>query len=153
MNGFYTVTESLKNTLKAKGFRVITLGDNFKVDIARQTIFPYAHIIPDSATKTGNITTWTFRIIGMDLVIFSKDNIKDLAEPFYTSDNLQDVLNDIQNRLSQVVELYERGSESLALNKLYSDVTFTPFLERYENLVAGWEISITLTLPTGGSIC
>lgn len=100
MNGFYTISQSLFTQLKNYGFRVVTMGDNFKIDIVRQTIFPYAHIIPDTSVKSGQVTEWGFRIIGMDLVDFNKDDTRDEVEPFYNTDNMQDVLNDIHNRLS-----------------------------------------------------
>ena len=100
MNGFYDITKSLYDILITKGFNVVTLGDNYKVDIERQTIFPYAHIVPETSLKRGNVTDYTFSVIGMDLVDFNKDEVTD----YFSNDNMQDVLNDVHNRLSQVLE-------------------------------------------------
>ena len=152
MNSFYTITESLNSVLKAKGFRNINLGDQYKTDIMRQTIFPYALIIPETSTPDGQVTDYTFRIIGMDLVDFNKDDLRDEIEPFYTTDNLQDVFNDIHNRFVQVIEQYQRGDENSDLLKLVG-ASLDAFFQRGENLLAGWELTITIQLPTGGSIC
>ncbi len=153
MNGFYSITESIYAILKDKGFKVVSLGDSYKIDLLRQTIFPYAHIIPESSVKSGSVTEWTFTIVGMDIVDFNKDALRDLENPFYSNDNLQDVLNDVHNMLSQFMEQYERGAESGKLIKIVTDSTFTAFIQRGENLLAGWEIDITIEAPTGGSIC
>ena len=153
MNGFYTISQSLFTQLKKYGFNVVTMGDNFKVDIVRQTIFPYAHIIPDTSEKDGQVTTWGFKIIGMDLVDWNKDDPRDEIEPFYTTDNMQDVLNDIHNRLSRVIEQYERGSEYDDFLRITDSVQFLSFMERYENLLAGWEVDFTIETPTEGNIC
>lgn len=153
MNGFYTISQSLFTQLKKYGFNVVTMGDNFKIDIVRQTIFPYAHIIPDTSVKSGQTTSWGFRIIAMDLVDFNKDDPRDEIEPFYSTDNMQDVLNDIHNRLSRVIEQYERGTEYDNFLRIDDDVNFLAFMERYENLLAGWEMDIIIEAPTNGNIC
>jgi hypothetical protein len=153
MNGFYKITQSMKEVLTEKGFNVVTIGDNFKVDIARQTIFPYVHIVPDGSVKQGSVTAWNFVIIGMDIVDINKEALRDQEEPFYTTDNMQDVLNDIYNRLAQFCEFYERGDGWTDLKQMTDDVTFTAFMERYENVLAGWEIGITITTPTEIPIC
>jgi len=149
MNQFYAITKSLNDTLQDKGFEVVTIGDNFKVDLERQTIFPYAHIIPETSLKQGNVTQFTFSIIGMDLVDFNKIEVTD----FFGNDNVQDVLNDIHNRLSQVLEYYERGEGSELLIKAEGESTLTAFMHRFKNVLTGWELGITLTIPTNGSIC
>ena len=149
MNGFYNITKSLYDVLIAKGFNVVTLGDNYKVDLERQTIFPYAHIVPESSLKRGAVTDFTFSIVGMDLVDFNKTKVTD----YFNNDNMQDVLNDVHNRLSQVLEYYERGVGNSALFKAFGESTLTAFTHRYENLLTGWELGITITIPTDGSIC
>ena len=149
MNRFYKITQSLYTTLLAKGFEVVTLGDNYKVDLERQTIFPYAHIVPVSSIKRGSVTDYTFSIVGMDQVDFNKNESTD----FYTNDNMQDVLNDIHNRLINFVEYYERSNAQAGITSIEGDSTLNAFTQRYDNLLTGWELDITLTVPTGGSIC
>lgn len=153
MNSFYKVTQSMKDTLTDEGFNVVTIGDNYKVDIVRQTIFPYAHIVPDGKVKRGNVTDWNFVVIGMDIVDINKDDIRDQNTPFYTTDNMQDVLNDISNRLDKFCEYYERGDGWSDLLRMQGDLSSESFMERYENVLAGWSMTVTITLPTDISIC
>ena len=150
MNTFYKVTTALYDTLKAKGFNVVTLGDQYKIDLARQTIFPYAHIIPDDSNISGKIVNYSFRIMGMDLVDFSK---KSNDSTFYGNDNMQDVLNDIHNRLNLVVEQFFRGDEFDNLIRLDGDYSLVAFVERFENLLAGWELTINIQIPSEATIC
>ncbi len=150
MNTFYKVTTALYDTLKAKGFNVVTLGDQYKIDLARQTIFPYAHIIPDDSNISGKIVNYSFRIMGMDLVDFSK---KSNDSTFYGNDNMQDVLNDIHNRLNLVVEQFFRGDEFDNLIRLDGDYSLVAFVERFENLLAGWELTINIQIPSDATIC
>ena len=153
MNSFFKITQALKTELTTQGFNVVTLGDTFKVDIARQTIFPYAHIVPGGFVKQGKITEWDFKIIAMDIVDFNKDDLRDEAEPFYSTDNMQDVLNDIANRLSQVIEQFQRGQYWDEYLRVTDDVGGDSFTERFENLLAGWELDVTIQAPNNGSIC
>ncbi len=153
MNAFYKITESLRDQLTEAGFPVLTLGDNFKVDLKRQTIFPYAHIVPQGNTMEGNMLIYTFTIIGVDLVDFNKDDVRDQEDPFYSYDNLQDVLNDIDNRLLKVAEIYRRGDAFDDLVQLNGSPTLDPFMERYENLVAGWELTLVFQVPNNIGIC
>jgi len=153
MNGFYKITESIKEVLTDKGFNVVTIGDNFKADLGRQTIFPYAHIVPDGSVKQGNVTQWNFVIIGMDIVDINEEDLRKQKEPFYTTDNMQDVLNDVHNRLDLFCEYYERGKGWTDLEQMKGDITFTAFMERYENVLSGWEMGVTIVTPTDVSIC
>lgn len=153
MNGFYSITTALFNELTSAGFKVVTLGDYFKTDIARQTIFPLAHIVPQTATIPGDVDLITFSIIGMDLVDFNKADLRDAEQPFYGIDNLQDVLNDIHNRLSLVAEQFRRGTAYDFLFHLEGVPSLNPFFERFENLLAGWELEITFKLPSNTPIC
>jgi phage major head subunit gpT-like protein len=51
MTGFYQITQALKNQLDADAFvNTVTMGDIFKVDLNKQTIFPLSHIIINTAT-------------------------------------------------------------------------------------------------------
>ena len=156
MNAFYKITTALNTELKAAGFSVVTIGDYFKADLSRQTIFPYAHIVPQSksyGTKTETMNSYSFAIIGMDIVDFNKDDLRNEAKPFEGTDNLIDVLNDIDNRLELVVEQFVRGREYDLNIVSYGQPSQDNFMERFENLLAGWELVIELTVPNDTPIC
>lgn len=150
MNSFYSVTQSVFEQLKSAGFNDIFLGEIYDTDLERQTIFPYAVIVPQTSTLPDNVDSITLLVVGMDLVDFSKASKREREEPFFGIDNVQDVLNDIHNRLSLISEYYKRGPE---LFELDGDASFDPFLHRFENLLYGWELTITIKLPANTPIC
>jgi len=150
MNSFYTVTQAIFEQLKKAGFNDVFLGEIYETDLERQTIFPYAVIVPQTATLPVNVDVITILIVGMDLVDFSKSDPRDQEEPFYGIDNVQDVLNDIYNRLSLVSEYFKRGETLFELDGVAS---LDPFLHRFEDLLYGWELTLTIKLPANTPIC
>ena len=55
MNGFYYAVGTLRDYLKANGFiNTVSTGDIYDVDLAKQTIYPYVHIIVNNATPKEN---------------------------------------------------------------------------------------------------
>ena len=147
MNGFYEITTQLYNELIAAGIPVVTLGDYLKVDLSRQNPLPYAHIVPQISLVKENTVEYTFAIIAMDLVDFNKDSLRDEENTFNGTDNLQDVLNDIHNRLNLVVYQFRYGDQWDNLIHGDNDYTLDPFFKRFENLYAGWELNVTFEYP------
>lgn len=140
-NSYYTILDLFLTELKAVGFRVVSLGDILEMDLSRQTIYPLAHIIPDTAELNETTTTLNFEIIGADLVDFSKDDIREQTESFYGINNLQDVYQDILGKLSTFVKRLDNSDYEL--NYYFS---LEPFSERMENLLAGWTLSFSITI-------
>lgn len=153
MQSYYKITEALKSESTRFGFKTVVFGDLSKVDLKRQSIFPLIHIVPDIVSITGKMTQYNFSIYGMDLVDFNKIDLNTVPETFEGTDNLQDVLNDILIRLSSVISQFTRGDQYDQLIRVTSTSSLTPFQERFENLLAGWELSITIETMTGDEIC
>jgi hypothetical protein len=54
---YYEITKAIKDQLKEDLFvNTVTIGDIFKVDLNKLTIFPLSHIMINSATYQG--PTW-----------------------------------------------------------------------------------------------
>ena len=152
MRQFYTVTQKIKDTLIADDFvNTVRLGDPTEVDLKKNEIFPSAHIIPGSVTHNGSTLSMGFDVLVMDIVDVTKDELQEVVDPFHGVDNLQDVWNtqlQVANRL--IVEM-QRGS--LHRDLFQTDTaTIAPFKDRFENLLAGWVISLTVTVPNN-EIC
>ena len=74
-------------------------------------------------------------------------------DDFYGNDNLQDVLNtqfEVGNRL---VTLLRRGDLFANHYQVTSDATLTPFIERFSNVLAGYELEVTIEMKNDISIC
>ena len=148
MTGYYKILETWTAELKAAGFRNVTFGSIEDVDLNRQSIFPLAHIVPDTVNRDGKMTTYTFEILGMDLVDFNKDDYRDMPEPTHQPSNVQDVLNDILIRLSNAAQTFITGNNFDLLMQATGTQDYIPFMERFESLLAGFTFSITIQMPT-----
>lgn len=149
--GYYYVINKLKDYLKATPFiNTVTVGDLNAVDLYKQTIFPLSHIIVNNAGIAETTMTLNISILFMDIV--------DLADKGETSkwesnDNEQDVLNTqltIAQRLS--VDLI-RGSLYSQNVQVAGELNAEPFVDRFENKIAGWTLSFDLIIPNDMTIC
>lgn len=145
---YYQITQLMYDTLKDSrvDFRTITHGSLEDVDLARQTIFPLAHVTPSTATLNPKTISFSINIAALDIVDFNKDDLRDEPHPFRGTDNKMDVLNDLCIKLQIAADIIRR---KLSDNNIDIDDTIqlTPFVDRFENLLAGWETSFTITIP------
>jgi len=69
MTGYYYIINSIKEYLASTGLiNTITVGDIYKVDLAKQTLFPLSHIIANNAQLSDNTITLNISILFMDIV-------------------------------------------------------------------------------------
>jgi hypothetical protein len=155
MRQFYDITTKLKDTLEAHSqVNVVTTGDLFDIDLNKQTIFPLSHIIINQASFEGQIVRMSVSLVCMDLVDDTKENPRAQAEPFYGTSNVQDILNTQLAVINDVVTELRRGTLYSDLYQLDGNPTCTPFLERFENLLAGWTATFDVLLAnTEISVC
>ena len=148
MSKLYDIIDKLKETGEAlPSIRTITFGNLEDVDIKRQTIFPLIHIVPGTATLNGSTITWAFQIHAMDLIDFNKDDLNDMDDPFHGTDNMQDVLSDMVQQLSIMVDKIKRGA-SFGTYEIVGSQTMTPFLNKTGNGLAGYTLSVTINSPS-----
>ena len=154
MQGFYNVTTKIREELEKDEFcKTVTYGDIFNVDLKKQTIFPLSHFMVNNATLNGNIWTFSFSLLCMDLV----DKVKDYAEgdPDYFEgvENEQDVWNTQLAVANRVLEMLRRGDLYDELFQLDGQPSCQPFVDRFENDLAGWPVDFTIMIPNGMTIC
>ena len=154
MQGFYNVTTKIREELEKDEFcKTVTYGDIFNVDLKKQTIFPLSHFMVNNATLNGNIWTFSFSLLCMDLV----DKVKDYAEgdPDYFEgvENEQDVWNTQLAVANRVLEMLRRGDLYDELFQLDGQPSCQPFVDRFENNLAGWTVDFTIMIPNGMTIC
>jgi hypothetical protein len=150
-NQVYNVLDSLKaQLLQHPQCNTVTTGNLSDVDLAKTTIFPLTHLIVDTTTLSSRTITITLNVICMDIVDINKDKAKD---NFYGNDNSQDVLNTQLNVLNYLFMQLKRGDLWDVRLITDNDMDATPFMEKYENMLAGWEGSIQIQLPNEINIC
>jgi len=153
MRQFYTVTEKLHDLLIADdNVNTVTIGDITEVDLMKQSIFPLSHIIVNPATLNGSTIELSFTVICMDIVDFSKKIANEETDVFYGNNDLHDIWNTQLAVCNRLVENLRRGDAFDELFQLTDSVNATPFKDRFENLLAGWAIDITIRVPNN-EIC
>ena len=151
MKGFYQITTTIKDQLYKDIFvNTVSAGDIFEVDLNKQTIFPLSHIIVNNAQYNGN--TWIFNIsvLCMDIVDFSKT---EQTDQFLTNDNEQDVLHTQLMVINRLLEVLRRGSLYDDLYQLQGTPNCEPFVDRFENRIAGWTVTFDVMVANEMTSC
>ena len=151
MKGFYNVTDKLKDTLLAEPFvNTVTFGSLDDVDLNKQTIFPLSHITVNNTTVGTKTLTFNISILSMDIVDISKDEVEDI---FVGNDNEQDVLNTQLALQTRVLNTLQRGDLYTELYQIEGDVSCEPFVDRFENKLAGWAATFDVVVQNDMTIC
>jgi hypothetical protein len=151
MKGFYQITTAIKDQLYKDVFvNTVSSGDIFEIDLNKQTIFPLSHIIVNNATYNGN--TWLFNIsvLCMDVVDFSKT---EQTDQFLTNDIEQDVLHTQLMVINRLLEVLRRGSLFDDLYQLQGTPNCEPFVDRFENKIAGWTVTFDVMVANEMTSC
>ena len=128
----------------------ITQGDIFRVDLNKQTIFPLVHIIVNNVQFVNNVQQANISVLAMDIVDISKDETEDI---FTGNDNEVDVLNTQLAVLNRMYEFLRRGDLYDDKYQISGDPNCEPFIDRFENKLAGWTMTFDVLLPNDMTIC
>ena len=151
MKGFYNVTQQLKTALAAEPFcNTVSFGNIDDIDLKKQTIFPLSHIIVNNATIGTNTILFNISILSMDIVDISKDEVTDV---FVGNDNEQDVLNTQLALQSRVLTQLQRGELYTSLYQIEGDISCEPFVDRFENKLAGWAATFDVLVQNDMTVC
>jgi hypothetical protein len=151
MKGFYEISQAIKNQLDDDAFvNTVTIGDIFKIDLNKQTIFPLSHIMINSAAYNGNTFNYSISVLCMDIVDESKEATTDL---FVGNDNEQDVLNTQQMVATRLLEMLRRGDLYDDGYQLQDGASIEYFVDRFENKIAGVTVTMNIVAQNDMTIC
>ena len=151
MTGFYNVTDKIKDTLAAEPFvNTVTYGSLDDVDLNKQTIFPLSHLIVNNCNVANNTLTFNISVLAMDLVDESKAEVED---DFVGNDNEQDVLNTQLAVLNRLIAILQRGDVYTDKYQVVGAVGCEPFVDRFENKLAGWVATFDVIVENDMTIC
>jgi hypothetical protein len=152
MKGFYEISQAIKNQLDDDAFvNTVTIGDIFKIDLNKQTIFPLSHIMINSANYNGKTFNYNVSVLCMDIVDESKEATADL---FRGNDNEQDVLNTQEMVARRLLEMLNRGDlydDGFQLSNGSASIEY--FVDRFENKIAGVTITFDVMTFNDMTIC
>ena len=149
--GFYNLTDKLKEELIKDPFvNTVTYGNIFEVDLNKQTIFPLSHFIVNNVVDRGQTLLFNISLLCMDLVDESNN---DVTNEFLGNDNEQDVLNTQLAVANRIGAMLKRGDLYRTKYQLDGDVSLEPFVDRFDNKVAGWTATFNVVIPNEITIC
>jgi len=151
MIDFYQISQKIKDTLlEDVNVNTVTTGDITDVDLAKQTIFPLSHLMFNSATSSERTITFNISVLSMDIVDISKEEVSDI---FTGNDNMHDVLNTQLAVLNRLMQRLRIGDLYRDKYQVEGDVTLEPFLDRFENNIAGWVATFDVVIANGIDVC
>jgi hypothetical protein len=151
MTGYYNLLTKIKEHFDSDALvNTVTQGDIFEVDLNKQTIFPLVHIIVNSVQFVNNVQQANVSIMAMDIVDLSKDETTSLFEG---NDNELDVLNTQLAILNRVYEMLRRGDLYNDSFQVTGSPNCEPFIDRFENKLAGWTMTFDVLFPNDMTIC
>jgi hypothetical protein len=151
MKGFYQISQAIKNQLDDDTFvNTVTIGDIFKIDLNKQTIFPLSHIMINSAAYNGSTFNYSISVLCMDIVDESKEATTDI---FVGNDNEQDVLNTQQMVATRLLEMLRRGDLFDDGYQLQDGASIEYFVDRFENKIAGVTVTMNVIAQNTMTIC
>jgi len=154
MQGFYNLTNKIRETLQLDAFvNTVTYGDLFEIDLNKSTIFPLSHFMVSSATMQSNVWNFSVSVLCMDIVDESKEFPDGIPQEFRGTNNEQDVLNTQFAVANRLLELLLRGDLYVEKYQLSGDPLLEPFVDRFENKLAGWTVTFNILIPNDMTIC
>jgi len=158
MQTLYSFTQFFNTLcLQHPNIETFTYGEIEDVDTAKQTLFPLAHLILNNTTiGTQALMTYNCTLLVMDIVTDitqdSSGSYNSITKNYKGITNLIDVLNTSQATLSDIVVYIQNNPDALEYNIL-TDVTLTPFQQRFDNMLAGFGANLNIQVPYNPSNC
>ena len=151
IRGYYLLTQAIKDALLGDiNVNTVTEGDLFDIDLSKQSIFPLSHLIINTVTAQESVLRFNISILSMDIVDESKEPTTDI---FIGNNNEQDVLNTQLAVLNKLVQVLRRGDLYSDKYQLDGDASLEPFVDRFENKVAGWTATFDVLVNNDIEIC
>ena len=151
IRSYYKISELLESSLLSNNItKTVTIGDVSEVDLGKQTIFPLAHFIVNSVVSTQQTLVYNITVLVMDIKDTSKYKEVD---KFRKNTDEQDILNTQLGVLNLLIQKLRFGDFSTQGYKLTNDPSCEPFVDRFENNLAGWNADLNIEIPNDQNIC
>ena len=151
VRGFYQLTSTIEEQLLSDvNTNTVSIGDITDVNLNKQDIFPLAHIIVNSVSVEEQVLRFSITILACDIVDQSKDVTTDR---FTGNDNEQDILNTQLAVLNRLIQRLRMGTLHTDMYQLEGNPSLEPFMDRFENQLAGWSASMDILIYNDIYIC
>ena len=138
-----------------------TTGDIWKIDLAKNTLFPLFHVNPINVTTGQSSLVYHFQLFVMDLVS-EKENWTEAN--FQSADylsNEQEVMSSCLQICTDIIGMMRhskwQGAGELDINDpvyfTQGEYTLDPFQERFDELLTGWVFNIGIVVENDFQAC
>lgn len=149
MKTFKAIVDQFEDICEAhKQLNSFTNGDIFEVDLSNEMDFAKAHLVEQSATINNRDFVFTFDLLVMDLVSADGSNETDVLSDTFLI--LSDIYREFKNGLGRLSQNQVIVSDQFVINE---SMSCEPFTDRFENLLAGWKGTISITVPSHNNAC
>jgi len=132
----------------------VTQGDVFSVDNVEFPTYPVANITIQDATFGQKTTDYTIQIIVADktqtLANESDGRTNKQDIPYYGTDDVVDIHANTLSVLNDLTSYTQNKVEGFEIN---GDIACTPFVDRFNNGLAGWSAEFDLTVHNDKNRC
>ena len=151
VRGYYQLTSTIEDQLLLDvNTNTVSIGDITDVNLNKQDIFPLAHIIVNSVSVEEQVLRFSITILACDIV----DQTKDLTTDRFTGNtNEQDILNTQLAVLNRLIQRLRMGQLHQDMYQLEGNPSLEPFMDRFENQLAGWSASMDILIYNDIYIC
>jgi hypothetical protein len=112
-------------------------GWDTEADLAKNNTYPYLHITPLSNSVEENTTTYRIGLVVCDLV--KEDD-----------SNLNEVLSDTNQTIKDIVKILRNENNMFGILEA---PTLNPFRDKYADLVAGWQVELSVEVNFNNGYC
>lgn len=132
----------------------VTQGDNFGIDSDKFPQYPVGNVLLTNATFGTNTTTYQVQLIVADKTkVLENDSnpiTNEQTTPFYGVDDVVDIHANTLSILNDLTSYTQRSVEGFEIN---GDISCTPFVDRFNNGLAGWSADFELTVHNDKNRC
>jgi hypothetical protein len=148
---YYLISETLETSLLNNLItKTVTIGDISDIDLGKQTIFPLAHFIVNNVVSNEQTLNYNITVLVMDIKDVSKANETD---KFRKNTDEQDILNTQLSVLNTLIQKLRFGDLHTSGYRLTNDPVCEPFVDRFENNLAGWNAELNIEVRNDQYIC
>lgn len=152
MTQVYDILNKIKDRLRDNpNVFSVTFGDISDVDLNKTTIFPLTHLVINNVEFVDSVINFEIDMLSMDILDISKKESE--FDEFYGNDNLIDIYNTQLQVVNDIIQQFRRGGLFADNYQLLENPIANPFKDRYENVLAGWEVGIRVSISNDISIC
>lgn len=132
----------------------VSQGEISEIDDIQFPFYPIGNVLITNCIFGTSITELTVQLIVADK-IKNKNNESEGERnkqivPFYGVDDMVDIHANTLAILNDLISYTQRGVQGFEINE---DVSCTPFAERFNNGLAGWQAEFTLTTHNDKNRC